>query len=112
MRKLSRLWLGDALMNGGRPDSAIVVLSSITDDHTLQEGEVDADYPRYWTFSDMQITDDAQYLKAQCYLKKNDEMAAAAEFLKVCRFYSGSDKCSGANNEADKLIQRLLEKTR
>ncbi len=112
MRKLARLLLGDALMNGGRPDSAIAVLTFITDDHTLQEGEVDADYPRYWTFSDMQITDDAQYLKGQCYLKKNDAMTAAAEFVKVCRFYSGSDKCSDANNEADKLIQRLLEKTR
>ncbi len=112
LRKLARLWLGDALMNSGRPDSAIVVLTSITDDHTLQEGEVDVDYPRYWTFSDMQITDDAQYLMARCYLKKNDEMTAAAEFLKVCRFYSGSDKCSDANIEADKLLQRLLEKIR
>ncbi len=112
MRKLSRLWLGDALMNGGRPDSAIVVLTSITGDHMLQEGVLDADYLRYWTFSDMQITDDAQYLKGQCYLKKNDEMMAAAEFVKVCRFYSGSDKCSDANSEADKLMQRLLEKKR
>ncbi len=110
MRKLSCLWLGDALMNSGRPDSAIVVLTSITDDHTLQEGEVDVDYPRYWTFSDMRITDDAQYLKAQCYLKKNNEMTAAAELVKVCRFYPGSDRCREAKSEADQLIQELLNR--
>jgi len=112
MRTLARLWLGHALLQIGRPDSAIATLTVLTDDHALPAPLLDENYPRYWTFGDKRVLDDAQLMVAQSYLKLNDETRAAAEFVKVCRFYPGSDKCLEAQNAANQLIEKLLNKTR
>ncbi len=106
MRTFARLWLGEALLNSNHADSAIGTLRSLTEDRSLPMAKLDEDYSRYWTFKDEPIADDAQYLIARCYLSQGNVMQAAAEFIKVCRFYPGSDKCSAAKEEAKRLIEK------
>ncbi|MDH4034373.1 MAG: tetratricopeptide repeat protein, partial [candidate division Zixibacteria bacterium] len=110
MRTLSRLLLGEALLNSNHADSAIAVLSKLTQSQTLPMASLSADYPRYWTFDDMRVPDDAQYFIARCYLSLNDDSRAAAEFVKICRFYPGSDKCEEAAVETNQAVQKLLNR--
>ena len=107
MRALARLLFGEALLNSDRADSAVSTLQSLTEDSSLPIEKLDINYPRYWTFGDMCILDDAQYLIAQCFETKKDNHRAAAEFIKVCRFYPGSDRCSKAKSRASELIQQF-----
>lgn len=107
MRALARLWLGEALLNSDRPDSAISTLRSLIDERSLPVAKLDTNYPRYWKFDDMRIPDDAQYLIARCFDEKKDGRRAAAEYINVCRYYPGSDRCPEARSRADELIREF-----
>lgn len=115
LHTVTRLQLGDALLKSARGDSSIVdaaidVLSELTNDPSLPVDSLAEDYPPFWKSGDMRIPDDAQYLIAQCYEAKKDSLRAAAEYVKVCRFYPGSDKCSEAKRRADQLIEELINR--
>ncbi len=104
MRYLSRLGLGQALLSADRFVAAIDALRSLTGD---EERRLEETYPRFPEYPDGVLLDDAQYLIARCYLGKGDLRTAAAEMVKICRFFHGLDRCSDAQiqSETERLIQ-------
>ncbi len=109
MLTLARLWLGDALIRINRPDSARKVLQPLVTNLKRPVRQIDPDYPRFWSFGDMRIPDDAQYLIAQSRLGIDNDKAVE-EFLKVCRFFPGSERCEAADRLADSLLQNMINR--
>lgn len=85
---LSFLGIAQGLIKKNQYRTAITALESIVKNY---QEPLDDHYPRYWTFKDRYVVDDAQYLMGYCWIKYQEYQKAADALFKLRRYYPLTD---------------------
>ncbi len=103
---LSFLGIARGLIEKQQYRTAITALESIVNNY--QEA-LDENYPRYWTFKDGYVVDEAQFLIGYCWLKHKEYQRAANALFMLRRFYPLTDYGKWAYSNHNQILNLLDE---
>ena len=101
---LSFMGLGEALIRKEQYESALTTLNVVLKNQTHR---LDPDYPRYPSYWDGYILDDAQFLSGLCTLLMNRSEEGVNELLKTQRLFPNLEYGRFVEEKADELIEAL-----